>query len=293
MRARGVEHPFRVVGIAKDTLVSGQIDLLNPQGGVIRLGAAQEIFGQPGAMDGVGVAVVGGETGALELSDEIDAALNIFLRDQAIAERDGGVPVDQRVYADALDRHIFESTPLKKNNVAAAELFGSLFTSLFLLMGLFSIAAGVLLIFLIFVLLAEERKSEMGIARAVGMRRGHLVETYLAEGMAYNVGSALVGTVLGIGVAFLMVGVLNSAFDTALGFTFSRHVEPRSVIVAAGLGIVLTFITVAISSFRVSVLNIVAAIRDIPRARSASGGGCRSRASSRRRWAWRCSGRRR
>ncbi len=264
VRARGVEHPFRVVGIAKDTLVSGEVDLLNPQGGVIRLQAAQEIFGQPGVMDGVGVAVVGGETGALELSDEISAALNVFLRDQAIAEREAGVPLAERVYADRLDRHIFESTPLKQDNVDAAELFGSVFTSLFLLMGLFSIAAGILLIFLIFVLLAEERKSEMGIARAVGMRRGHLVETYLAEGMAYNVGSALVGTVLGIIIAFLMVGVLNSAFDAALGFTFSRHVEPRSVIVAAGLGIVLTFVTVAISSFRVSVLNIVAAIRDIP-----------------------------
>ena len=264
IRAQGVEHPFTVVGLAQDTLVSGQVDLLNPQGGVIRLEAAQAIFDRAGVVDGVGVTVAGGTTGALELSGEVDQLLNGFLRDQAVAERDGGVPLEQRVYADALDRHIFESTPFKQDNVDNAELFGSLFTSLFLLMGLFSIAAGVLLIFLIFVLLAEERKSEMGIARAVGMRRGHLVETYLAEGMAYNVGSALVGTVLGIVVAFLMVGVLNSAFDAALGFTFSRHVEPRSVIVAAGLGIVLTFITVAISSFRVSVLNIVAAIRDIP-----------------------------
>ena len=264
VRARGVEHPFRVAGIAKDTLVSGEIDLLNPQGGVIRLGVAQEIFGQPGALDAVGVAVVGGETGALELSGEIDDVLNRFLVEQAEAEVAAGVPLEERVYADRLDRHIFESTPLKEENVAAAELFGSLFTSLFLVMGLFSIAAGILLIFLIFVLLAEERKSEMGIARAVGMRRGHLVQAYLAEGLAYNVGAAAVGTLLGIAVAFLMVGVLNSAFDAAWGFTFDRHVEPRSIVVAAGLGIVLTFITVAISAFRVSVLNIVAAIRDIP-----------------------------
>ena len=264
VRARGVEHPFRVAGIAKDTLVSGEIDLLNPQGGVIRLGVAQEIFGQPGALDAVGVAVVGGETGALELSGEIDDVLNRFLVEQAEAEVAAGVPLEERVYADRLDRHIFESTPLKEENVAAAELFGSLFTSLFLVMGLFSIAAGILLIFLIFVLLAEERKSEMGIARAVGMRRGHLVQAYLAEGLAYNVGAAAVGTLLGIAVAFLMVGVLNSAFDAAWGFTFDRHVEPRSIVVAAGLGIVLTFITVAISSLRVSVLNIVAAIRDIP-----------------------------
>ena len=264
IRARGVEHPFTVVAVAEDTLLSGQVDLVDPQGGVIRLEAAQAIFGQAGQMDGVGVTAVGGVTGALQLSDEIDEALNAFLVEKAEAEVAAGVPVGQRVYADSLDRSIFESNPFKQDNVDNAEIFGSIFTSLFLLMGLFSIAAGILLIFLIFVLLAEERKPEMGIARAVGMRRSHLVQTYLAEGMAYNVGSALVGTALGVIVAFLMVGVLNSAFDDSLGFSFSRHVEPRSVVVAAGMGIVITFITVAISSFRVSVLNIVAAIRDIP-----------------------------
>lgn len=264
VRARGVEHSFTVVAVAEDTLVSGQVDLVDPQGGVIRLEAAQAIFGQAGQMDGVGVTAIGGVTGALRLSEEIDKALNAFLVEQARAEVAAGVPVSQRVYADSLDRSIFESNPFKQDNIDNAEIFGSIFTSLFLLMGLFSIAAGILLIFLIFVLLSEERKPEMGIARAVGMRRSHLVQTYLAEGMAYNVGSALVGTVLGIAVAFLMVGVLNSAFDDSLGFSFSRHVEPRSIVVAAGMGIVITFITVAISSFRVSVLNIVAAIRDIP-----------------------------
>ena len=264
VRARGVEHPFTVVALAEDTLVSGQVNPVDPQGGVVPLESAQAIFDQAGLMDGVGVTVVGGVTGALDLSDEIDDALNAFLKEQAAAEVAAGVPLAERIYADGLDRSIFESTPFKQDNVDNAELFGSIFTSLFLLMGLFSIAAGILLIFLIFVLLSEERKSEMGIARAVGMRRSQLVQSYLAEGMAYNVGSALVGTLLGIAVAFLMVGVLNAAFDDVLGFTFSRHVEPRSVVVAAGLGIVITFITVAVSSFRVSVLNIVAAIRDIP-----------------------------
>lgn len=264
VRARGVEHSFRVAAVAEDTLVSGQVDLVDPQGGVIRLEAAQEIFDQPGVMDGVGVTARGSVTGALDLSDELDQAINAFLVQQALAEVEAETPIDARVYADALDRNIFESAPFKQDNVENAELFGSIFTTLFLLMGLFSIAAGILLIFLIFVLLAEERKPEMGIARAVGMRRSHLVQTYLAEGMAYNLGSAVVGTALGIAVAFLMVGVLNAAFDDSLGFTFTRHVEPRSIVVAAGMGIVITFVTVAVSSMRVSVLNIVAAIRDIP-----------------------------
>ena len=66
----------------------------------------------------------------------------------------------------------------------------------------FSIAAGVLLIFLIFVMLAAERRSELGIARAVGTRRGHLVQMFLFEGAAYDLAAALVGAVLGAGVAY-------------------------------------------------------------------------------------------
>jgi putative ABC transport system permease protein len=42
------------------------------------------------------------------------------------------------------------------------------------------------------------------------------------------------------------------------------HVEPRSLIVAFTLGMLVTFATVALSAWRVSRLNIVRAIRDIP-----------------------------
>ena len=54
---------------------------------------------------------------------------------------------------------------------------------MFTTFGSFSIAAGILLIFLIFVMLAAERRSELGIARAVGTRRSHLVQTFLFEGV--------------------------------------------------------------------------------------------------------------
>lgn len=254
---------FVVVAIARDTLVSGEVNPTDAQGAVIRLADAQTLFDREGVVAGVGVTTTGGVRGALAISDEVDQRLNAFLQERARAEVAAGVPVAERVYADAQDRAIFVSDPFKQDTVDNAEQFGSIITSLFLVMGLFSIGAGVLLIFLIFVLLAEERKTEMGISRAVGMRRWNLVETYLAEGSAYTVGSAVVGAVLGILVAFGMVEVLNSLGDE-FGFTFTRRVEPRSLVVSAGIGIVLTFLTVSISAYRVSNLNIVAAIRDIP-----------------------------
>ena len=52
------------------------------------------------------------------------------------------------------------------------------------------IAAGVMLIFLIFVMLAAERRAEMGMARAVGTKRRHLIQQFLFEGYVYDLGAA-------------------------------------------------------------------------------------------------------
>ena len=83
-------------------------------------------------------------------------------------------------------------------------------TSFFLLLGLFSIASGVMLIFMIFVMLAAERKAEMGMARAVGAQRGNLVQSFVSEGMAYNLIAGAVGAALGVAAAFgLVVGFLQ------------------------------------------------------------------------------------
>ena len=55
---------------------------------------------------------------------------------------------------------------------------------------LFSIVAGVLPIFLIFVMLSAERRTELGIARAIGTRREHVVQMFVFEGLAYDLGAA-------------------------------------------------------------------------------------------------------
>ena len=46
----------------------------------------------------------------------------------------------------------------------------------------------------------------------------------------------------------------------------SIHFEPRTVIVSYCVGMIITFATVAVSSYRISRLNIVTAIRDLPEA---------------------------
>ncbi len=157
---------------------------------------------------------------------------------------------------------------IKRSLLDTAEEVGSLVTSFFILFGLFSIIVGILLIFLIFVMLAAARRSELGMARAVGARRWHLVQMFVFEGTAYSLVSGIVGVGLGLLASALIVGIINQIFAGggagADDFQLTRHFELRSAVVAYCLGMVITFITVGFSAYRVSRMNIVAAVRDLP-----------------------------
>jgi putative ABC transport system permease protein len=159
-----------------------------------------------------------------------------------------------------------KAEPVKKDALDQADETGEQFSSIFLLFGQFSIAAGILLIFLIFVMLAAERKRELGIARGVGMQRGHLMRMFAFEGALYALVASALGSVLGVGVGWVMVRAIGQAFAQFddFGFEVAFATSPQNVVVAFTLGMVLTFLIVLVSSWRVSRLNVIRAIRDIP-----------------------------
>ena len=161
------------------------------------------------------------------------------------------------------DLNILTVQDIKADLLNLASTLASGIMSIFIIFGLFSIMAGVMLIFLIFVMLAAERKPEMGIARAIGMKRGHLVQSFIYEGLAYDLVSALVGALLGILVGMAMVSIMAAAFGDD-NFELVMNYRWQSFVISYCLGVVLTFITVFFSSYRASKLNIVAAIRDLP-----------------------------
>lgn len=147
-----------------------------------------------------------------------------------------------------------ELQDVKRDGLKLADQQGDVFVSIFTTFGSFSIAAGILLIFLIFVMLSAEHRSELGIARAIGTRREHLVQMFVFEGVAYDLGAALVGAALGVGVAFAMVSVMADAFTTT-GLDVQYSVTLRSLVVAYALGVLLTLVVVAVSAWRVSRLT--------------------------------------
>src|SRR2546422_2023973 len=104
-------------------------------------------------------------------------------------------------------------------------------------MGAFGILAGVLLIVNIFVMLAEERKPELGVARAVGFLRSDLLTTFALEGTFYAVVAAALGALAGLGLGYVMVYFFDRLVphgDVVVTF----HFDPASVLTAfvAGAG---------------------------------------------------------
>ena len=203
-----------------------------------------------------------------ELTDELSSLLADPEVTQVVVEQMEEAELDSaaaEAYTLLAQLSEFQIAEIKRDIVEASEEAGTGVTSIFILFSSFSIMVGILLIFLIFVMLASARKSEMGMARAVGAKRRHLVMMFAFEGTAYAIVSAAIGVVLGLGVSMLMVTVMNQIFSgLEESFTLTIHFEPRSIVVAYCLGMAITFATVVVSAYRVSRLNIVVAIRGLP-----------------------------
>jgi len=204
------------------------------------LAAAQRLLGQPGRVKYVLVSNRGDAIAGAELSDRVAQRLRPITAPL-------GLEVDTT----------------KQDAIEQADEAGSAFMAFFTTFGSFSIAAGILLIFLIFVMLAAERRSELGIARAVGTRRGHLVQLFTFEGAAYDLAAAFVGALAGAVVAYGMVALMAQALGSE-GFDVEYAVTARSLLVAYAIGVLLTLAVVAFSAWRVSRMTVASAIRNLP-----------------------------
>lgn len=155
----------------------------------------------------------------------------------------------------------------KQRLLDAAKASGDSLGSLFLFIGSFSIIAGTLLLVNIFVMLAEERKPELGMLRAIGMKRSRLVRSFVLEGTVYALVSALLGIGVGIAVGRAIVVIAARIFTSLSasegGLDLAFKVSLTSVLNGFAAGFLIAFATVAVTSLRISRINIIAAIRDL------------------------------
>ncbi|MFE1350285.1 ABC transporter permease, partial [Streptomyces sp. NPDC058757] len=156
----------------------------------------------------------------------------------------------------------------KQTVLRDAKQAGDSLGALFLMIGSFSIIAGALLLVNIFVMLGEERKAQMGMVRAIGMKRSRLVGSFALEGAAYALMSALPGVGIGIAVGWGVAVVAAEIFQgwsvggSSIRITFD--VTPTSVLNGLAMGLLIAFASILATSVRISRFNIIAAIRDLP-----------------------------
>lgn len=252
-----------VSAIAPDSLLTGVNvggDSADQHGIAVPLPWLQQVTGLDGMARFIAVSNTGGVEDGAKLTDAVTPELR-----SALNTLPDGTGAQLGI------------NPIKQDAIDGAELFANVFMSLFIVLGLFSVAAGVLLIFLIFMMLAAERRAEMGMARAVGMKRSHLVQMFIAEGTAYDLGAALIGAVLGVLVAFAIAGIMGQLIGEFV--SIHPHFTWRSLVVAYALGVSVTFLTIIFASVRTSRLNIAQAIRDLPEFKA-------NQRSDRPRWRW-------
>jgi putative ABC transport system permease protein len=157
-----------------------------------------------------------------------------------------------------------EVVTVKQDVLDDAEAAGTELRALFSSLGTFSALVGVLLLVNLFVMLAEERKTELGMMRAVGLRRSHLVRLFALEGGLYSLAAAVVGVVLGMGVGRAVLVVTRNVLADEDGLTFVFAAEPVSLLTGGLVGLAVSLLTVWATSLRIARLNVIRAIRDLP-----------------------------
>ena len=233
----------------------------------VSMNTAQILTNSPGLVNYIAITNIGGLRGSIQYTSTVGLAANQTLNN--IQPPRPGFECKTSPNTAGNSTTLLCAYGEKMTSVNSATTGAQSLSSLFGVLSTITILAGVVLIINMFIMLAEERKSEMGMVRAVGMKRGQLTRLFLFEGTLYAAGSSLIGIFVGIGIAYGILyafgSILSGFFPVSLAqvldsFTFT----PTSLFTAFTEGLFITYLTILLTSWRLSRLNIIRAVRDIP-----------------------------
>jgi putative ABC transport system permease protein len=212
------------------------------------LETAQRVAGNDG-INVIRVSVIGG------IRDTDDSAKRAApVLKNALRGIDGGGPLQVR-----------QVKSIEVKNAADATVF---IRAMLVGMSALVVAAGAALVVNLIGMLAEERRSRMGVLRALGLKRRGLVGLSVIEGAIYSLAAGVVGALVGVGAGRLIAGRFAAAFAEFAGedFDFRFHFALKLPTVVAGFaaGSFLTLVVVYLASRRTSRMTITSAIRNLP-----------------------------
>ncbi len=156
----------------------------------------------------------------------------------------------------------------KRNDVEQAKKNTEFIKTFLVALSVLIMAAGAALVVNLISMLAEERRAQLGILRALGLTRRRLVLLSVIEGAAYSLAAAAAGVAAGIPVGRVISSRFASAFAEFGGgdfdFRFTFSLKGATLAQAFALGSILTLGVVFFTARRTSRMNIPAAIRNLP-----------------------------
>jgi putative ABC transport system permease protein len=210
------ERPFTVRGIMK---ASGLASAFGGNLAVMDIYAAQKMFGRGRTFDRIDVALVPGHSIA-EGARELQAALG------------AGFQIDP---PSGRGQH-FEAMIASYSVMMGASSLFALFIGLFIIYNSFAIAV-------------TERRSEIGILRALGATRTQIRWLFLGESAVTGIVGSMLGLVAGTfiatGIAASVSALVSDAFGVA-GETGDISVSPLLLASAAGIGIATSLVAASI-----------------------------------------------
>ena len=151
----------------------------------------------------------------------------------------------------------------KEKALETAEEGAGALSAMFLVFGAFTIGAGILLVLTIVMMLAESRRSDEAIMRAIGLKRSDMRSLALMEGMMTSAAASVLGGIFGLVLAWLVSLAFSSVFASAgaEGIAYSFSIE--SMLIGMSSGFIIAMITLWGTAFWTSRLNIVQALRGL------------------------------
>jgi len=138
----------------------------------------------------------------------------------------------------------------------------ALLTAVLLAFAAVGVVIAALLVFNTFTIVVAQRSRELGLLRVLGASRAQVVGAIVAEALVVGAVASAVGLVVGIGVAGVLLRVVEGAgFDVPDGGVV---VGARTVVVALGVGIVVTALAALWPALRASRAAPIDALVDAP-----------------------------
>ncbi len=140
-----------------------------------------------------------------------------------------------------------ELISIKRNGLRASS--GSTpFDILFLSLSMFVIAAAVILVSLLFRLALARRAAEVGLLLAAGFTVRQVIRTWLVEMVMIAVLGAFLGSVFGLGYAWVVIYGLQNWWVGAISRPFlSLYVAPVSLMLGTFVGVLICVVTIYVS----------------------------------------------